>query len=215
MNKQTRKIVLAVQFLLVFLTACQAERIMNSNRTAKANPIDRILEEMDWGTIAFNTPETMSLEETRQIQLVLGPAQTRDQLERMIRAAGKVQSEEIKISDEMEANLSGSDFEITKVTPEKQAISRQEVTEWKWDVKAVQSGNHRLHLTLNVILQIEGDKVPRAIRTFSKEINVHVTWSQSISRFVSNHWEWLGATLVIPLATWLWSRRRKNSTRNE
>jgi hypothetical protein len=116
--------------------------------------IDRILEKLEFGNIAFNLPKTMNLRDTAVIQLVLGLETSMDELKRMIEAAGEKEGARIRVSDRMEARLSGPNFAITAITPEIQAVSRSEITEWKWEVKPSSDGYHYLHLTLSALLLI-------------------------------------------------------------
>jgi hypothetical protein len=109
----------------------------------------------------------------------------------------------------MEARLTGPNFEITAITPEQQALSGANITQWTWEVKPTSEGTHRLHLTLTAIIQVEGDPTSRAIRTFDKEIIVEVTLAQKVGDFVNNNWEWLWATIVVPIAGWVYKKRKK------
>ncbi len=51
--------------------------------------------------------------------------------------------------------------------------------------------------------------MPRKIRTFTKTIRVRVTLGRRLAGFVGDNWQWLWGTLLVPLAGWLWARRRK------
>ena len=51
--------------------------------------IDRILEKLEFGNIAFNAPKTMNLRDTAVIQVVLGLEIPIDELKRMIEAVGE------------------------------------------------------------------------------------------------------------------------------
>jgi hypothetical protein len=95
-----------------------------------------------------------------------------------------------------------SNFAITAVTPEIQAISGHETTEWKWDIKPVSEGKQYLHLTLSAFI----GSTPRTIRTFDKIIEVEVTWRQKIFQFVENNWQWLGTVILAPFAVRLWKK---------
>ena len=170
--------------------------------------IDRILETMEWGNIAFNAPATMKLEDTARIQLLLGLKNSIEQLSQMVEAEGAKEGARVKVSNYMEARLSGSGFQITAITPEVQAITSSDVTEWKWEVEAVRPRSQHLHLTLSAIFNVEGTSATRTIRTFDKTIEVTVTWPQRISSFLANNWQWLWATLLVPVAGWLWKRRK-------
>lgn len=176
--------------------------------------IDTQLERLNKANIVFNTPESMSVGDTRAIQLLLG-LNSVPELEQMIQEAGRIEhATNVRISNQMEAKLSGEGFSITEITPAVCAISMKEVNEWKWNIKAEKPGKHRLNLALNVILFVEGNQRPRTIKTFEKDIEVtvvEVPWSltASIIDFIKSEWKWLWAVLVVPLAGWIWKRLRK------
>jgi len=78
--------------------------------------IDRILKSLDLGNIAFNTPESMNLSDAKKVELLLSTTLSNEALKNAVahqNVEGKIQVEEIKISDEMEANLTGDGFQIT------------------------------------------------------------------------------------------------------
>lgn len=170
--------------------------------------LDDILENMEFGSIAFNAPTTINIQDSRQIHLILSLAETAEDLKRAITEEGEKIGATIKVSDRMEARLSGYMFQITAITPEIQAVSKRQKTEWKWEIKPKEKGRHSLHLTLTAHLEIDGHNTPRAIRTFSKIIEVKVTASQRIGLFLRNNWQWLWAAILVPVAGWLWKRRK-------
>ncbi|MGH9343345.1 MAG: hypothetical protein ACRD19_06250 [Terriglobia bacterium] len=175
--------------------------------------IDRALQSLTKGHIVFNAPDAMTLESTPEIRLLLSPKESiqslQQSLQQQIQGQQNVEGATIGIAPEMEARLTGENFAITAVTPETQAVSGQEETEWRWDVKPQKAGTAELHLTLSAILQINGSSMPRSIQTFDKRILVQVTWDQRISGFVSGHWDWLWTVVIIPIGAWIWNKKRK------
>ena len=116
----------------------------------------------------------MNLHDTAVIQVLLGLEKSIDDLKLMIAPAGEKEGASIQVSDRKEARLSGPNFAINAITPEIQAVSRSDITEWKWEVKPGSDGHHYLHLTLSALLSVDGASTPRAIRTFGKVIEVEV-----------------------------------------
>jgi hypothetical protein len=176
---------------------------------APPDAVDQILEKLTFGNVAFNAPKTMNLRETAVIQLMLGLETPIDDLKQMIEAAGEKEGARIQVSDRMEARLSGPNFAITAITPEVQAVSRNNITEWKWEVKPASNGRQNLHLTLSALLNVDGESTPRVIRTFDQVIQVEVRWSQRVGVFFENNWQWLWAAILVPIAGWLWRRKKK------
>jgi hypothetical protein len=131
-----------------------------------------------------------------------------EELKQMIEAAGEKEGAQIRVSDRMEARLSGPNLAITAITPEIQAVSRIDFTEWKWEVKPTGHGRHNLHLTVSALLDVDGASTPRVIRTFDKVLEVGVAWDQRVGSFVEENWQWLWAAILVPLAGWLWKRKQ-------
>jgi len=174
--------------------------------------VDKLLNEMEFGAIAFNAPTNINIDDSPQIQLLLSLASTVEALKQSIAEEGERVGATIKVSDRMEARLSGYMFQITAITPEVQAITKSQETEWKWEMHPKKEGKHKLHLTLTALLEIDGRNTPRTIRTFDKVIEVNVTATQKISLFFKNNWQWLWAAILLPVAGWLWKRRKKQLT---
>lgn len=212
-------VLISVSFLFYWTTAMSSreQALMSSREQALPPPppppeslgdVDRLLEGMEFGSIAFNAPTAINIKDSRQIQFLLSLAETAEDLKKAITEEGEKIGATIKVSDRMEARLSGYMFQITAITPEIQAVSKRQRTEWKWEIKPKEEGRHSLHLTLTALLGIDGRNTPRAIRTFSKSIEVEVTASQRLGIFFSNNWQWLWAAILVPVAGWLWKRRK-------
>ncbi|VFM98711.1 MAG: hypothetical protein BECKG1743D_GA0114223_105421 [Candidatus Kentron sp. G] len=131
-----------------------------------------------------------------------------EKLKQMIKAKGEKEASRIRISHRMEARLSSTDFSITAITPEIQAISRNNVTEWKWKIKPNSIGKSYLHLTLSVLLDLDNAPTPRTIRTFDKVIEVDVLWYQQVSSFLGKYLDWVWFAIFIPIIGWVWNRKK-------
>lgn len=166
--------------------------------------VDHFLASMDWANIAFNSPPKLNLHETAQIQLLLSLKKTIDELREEIAAVGEREGAKVKVSNRMEARLSGPDFQITAITGEEQAVGSTDTVEWKWEIKPTASGRHNLHLTLTALFSVDGAATRRAVRTFDKTIEVEVTVGQWASDFFEKNWQWLWAAILLPIAGWLW-----------
>jgi hypothetical protein len=109
----------------------------------------------------------------------------------------------------MEARLTGVGFRIEAVTPEVQAVTRRQNTEWRWEVEPTGTGTRRLHLTLSALIDVEGTESPRTVRTFSQTLEVRVTLLRRLSGFVGENWQWLWTALLIPVGGWMLRKRRQ------
>lgn len=179
--------------------------------------IDSLLARLEFGNIVFNMPPAMVLNKVESISLLLSKKHTVQELQEKIReeaVAGDIEDSRIKVHDKMQAIITGDGFQITAVTADTLPISQQEVTEWKWDVRPLRSGKLRLHVVLNAVVDLDDGTGPHPfpIRTFNKEYVVDVPWrDRSFFSFISNNWQWLWTTLIIPVAAWVWSRKRKKN----
>jgi hypothetical protein len=169
--------------------------------------IDKILEQMRNGNIAFNTPQRMGIQDSATIQLKLGLNTEISDLKRLIKSEGLKEGFDIRVADRMEARLTGQNFTITAITPEVQAISGNEITSWSWEVKPRSKGKQYLHLTLTALIGVNGNSTPRTIRTFDKAIDVEITQAQQLESFIGENWQWLWATLLVPIAGWIWKSK--------
>ena len=180
-----------------------------SERRSTLGAIDRELARLELANIAFNAPRSLHLGAPTDIQLLLSPKQTRAQLQDRLTAVGDRVGARIRITNTMEARLTGSGFEIEAITPELQAVGREGVTEWRWEIAATKTGTRRLHLTLSALIDIDGASVPRTIRVFDQTLTIHVTWLDRLSGFFGDNWQWLWSAIAVPLFLWLWATRRR------
>jgi hypothetical protein len=174
--------------------------------------VDGILKLLPVGSIAFNAPATLGLGDRTTISLLLSAREPLRDLVRRVTEVGDRVGARIRIADRMEAHLSGLGFKVQAVTPELQAVSGEDVTEWKWDIEATETGRQRLHLTLTAIIDVHGSQSPRTVRTFDKVLEIRVSLSRRLSNFVEGNWQWLWTAILIPLsALALRSRARRTS----
>lgn len=176
--------------------------------------VDQIVNDLEWGNIAFNTPQKVRLEEPTIIELVLSTTQSIEELQSSLEYQEKFESAEIRISNRMEANLSGTGFKIEALIPQEQAISRSQTTRWKWEITPTQDGSQNLSLTLSAIINVSGRDAPFVIQTFNKKIEVEVSVGQHVLTFVAGNWQWLWASILVPTAPFLWKWYRKKQGSN-
>jgi hypothetical protein len=177
--------------------------------------IDEISESLPTGNIAFNKPESMQLDKTTELQLVLSPTKPAEELSGLIEGEGPVQTRSLKVSDYMEATLYGENFTVTNPTQRK-LVSKSGVTEWRWDVTPTKAGKQKLHLILNAIVNYADGEKPLEIRSFHEAIEVNVTIGQRLTMIASaigSNMGWLWPGLFIPAGLWLWNLRKKKNTK--
>lgn len=218
--KRLLTMLMVTAICMALLAACGRSEQASAPAPAPAKPpsspldsVDRILASLDWANMAFNSPQRINLNETAQIQLLLSFRKPMDELREAISAAGEREGARVRISNRMEARLSGPNFQITAITTEEQAVGSIDTVEWKWEIKPTASGRHSVHLTLTALFSVDGAATRRAVRTFDKTIQVEVTTAQWASEFLGKNWQWLWAAIFLPIAGWLWKRwKGKNGT---
>jgi hypothetical protein len=111
----------------------------------------------------------------------------------------------------MEAKVTGLGFNIEPITPERQAVSRTQETEWRWQIEPTKSDTLELNLTLSAQIKVDGESSARTIRTFEKKILVNVPFTQRVATAMNNNVELLTTVVLIPVAggTWRYVRKRK------
>jgi hypothetical protein len=168
--------------------------------------VDRLLDEMQSANIAFNTPGSLGYGRTVSIELKLSANKTPDQLSEMIQEPGEKQTDTVKISNEMDARLTGEQFQITAVRAERQAVSATGVTQWTWDITPKQLGQQRLHLTLDAIVKVGDHETTYTVQTFDKTISVNVVWPDTALSFLGKYWQWVCTAVVFPVIAWIAKR---------
>ena len=161
---------------------------------------------MQSANIAFNTPGSLGYGRTVSIELKLSANKTPDQLSDMIQEPGEKQTDTVKISNEMDARLTGEQFQITAVRAERQAVSAAGVTQWTWDITPKQLGQQRLHLTLDAIVKIGDHETTYTVQTFDKTIAVNVVWPDTVFSFLGKYWQWVCTAVVFPVIAWMAKR---------
>ncbi len=179
--------------------------------------IDAILKQSIGASIAYNKPETMKLDETTTIQLLLNPSVSPEALGTQVTASGQVTTASIQITPRMKALLISDDRNAFAIQPlhdnPEQLVSGTETTQWTWRVTARKSGTQRLTLTLYRLVQYQGEDYWREIESYQANIDVQVTLAQRLS---SLDWKWIAGILVTALlipAFWRWMDYRKKNAR--
>ncbi len=207
-------ILVLFSFLMISSFFMAPTHNVNNNAKPPTNNIDKLLNEMEFGAIAFNAPHSININDSSQIHLLLSLAETVDKLKKTIAEEGEKIGATIRVADRMEARLTGYMFQITAITPEQQAVSKSYDTEWRWEIHPKKEGQHSLHLTITALLEVDGHSTPRAIRTFDREIEVTVTIPQKFTGFFKNNWQWLWAAILLPVFGWLWKRKKTANKAN-
>ena len=175
--------------------------------------VDQSVSQLDWGSIAFNAPASMRYAQPQTVELLLSPSLSVADLQAQLQQKMGAESVRVQISNRMEAQLTGSGFAIEAQEPDLQAVTSQKSTRWIWKVTPTGHGPQTLHLTLSAHIDVAGRDAPLVVRTFDRDIQVNITIPQRVSGFIQKNWQWLWAAIVVPIAGYLWKRRRKSPRR--
>jgi len=173
--------------------------------------VDRLLQQSMIGSLAYNAPNEMKLDETLPIELVISPSLSVDELKKQVNAPGTVvTSSDVKITDQMEAKIFSPDpnaFTIQALQEPRQLISELETTKWTWYVTANKSGKQKLSVVVYRVVEYQGEKLSRVVKEYESDIDVKVTpQSQSASLWAIG----LGILLLGGIiAAWFWYGNRK------
>ena len=175
--------------------------------------VDEQLANAPTGNLAYNRPSSMQMEQTVELQLLLSPVASKQELQQSIKEPGQVVSATINITPRMKAELFGLDPGAFTITPRhassEQLLSIIEPTEWLWKVTANKEGTQKLNLTVYRLVEFEGKEYWRVLREYEDVIQIDVTLGQRLAKF---DWYWLAGIVLTGLALpafFLWLQRRR------
>jgi len=178
--------------------------------------IDEALQEALTGSIAYNAPQAMKLNEIATIELLLNPTLEPGVLATQITQAGEVVTASVEITPRMKAVLLQQSQDAFFIQPlhdnAEQLISTTETTKWSWDVTAKMGGVHRLTLVVYRLITVDGNDNWRIVESYRSDIDVEVSMVQ---RFLMLDWKWIAGILVTALfipAFWRWIDQRRSPT---
>jgi len=178
--------------------------------------IDEALKAALTGSIAYNAPQAMKLNEIATIELLLNPMLEPGVLATQITQPGEVVTASVEITPRMKAVLLPQSQEAFFIQPmhdnAEQLISTTETTKWSWDVTAKMGGVHRLTLVVYRLITVDGSDNWRVVESYRSDIDVEVSMMQ---RFLMLDWKWIAGILITALfipAFWRWmDQHRKPS----
>jgi len=216
---------------IVILTACApgATEVPPTEQVSPEAPsldeqmaqIDSVLRQTLSASIAYNKPESMNLDQTVTIELLLNPSLSPEALSTQVTETGQVASTSIQITPRMKALLVANDSTTFVIQPihdnPEQLVSSTDTTRWAWLVTAKEGGTQRLTLVIYRLVKYEGQDYWREVEAYKADIDVKVTFIQRMQAF---DWKWI-AGIVITLmgipALWRYidSRNMKRKKRSK
>lgn len=189
------------------------ERAIKENKPiVKKNTVnkDEVAKQLFTASMAFTAPDNANIKETVKAQLLINPTADLDALEKQLSVKGNKSSQRIKVSKIIIANISAPNFEVDNVTPEEQAITQDDTTEWLWNLTPKSTGLHTVDLSVTAVVKVDNDSTTHHIRTFTKSVKIEITPKQVMSNWFDKYWQWSFTTLILPLVLWYYKKKKKD-----
>jgi len=162
---------------------------------------------------AHNAPDELRLGESAHVHLVVSEDGHDAELRATVKGSsdlriGTIHVADVKVTPNLRAELTGGDFEIDRIAGKEVQYYHPDLrNHWEWVVKPEQIGNLELRLVLYA--EILGDERGHMLKSYALPMRVHVTAGDRISSFLQSNWQWLWSALLVPVAGFLWARRRR------
>jgi hypothetical protein len=174
--------------------------------------LDRQLELLKDASVAFNAPQYVTLAKSISIEAKIHPTLPAKELVATVDGAGQVESGSLKVSDRMAATLTGgSAFDISGCSPTEQPVPDRESTSWCWVITPKIGGRQVLVLSFDAVLELAGKDNKRSVKTFTRHINVDVSWPQTwnewleLAKKTGENLSYLWAGLLVPVGATVWA----------
>jgi hypothetical protein len=118
----------------------------------------------------------------------------------------------VSVSDIMTVKVLGVDFEIVPLDEEEQGVTDDGYTQWEFDVTPQKSGSLDLFVKAGIIYSLPQLGVARkSFPVYERKIDVHVDPLERLAYFVTDRWEFIISTFLIPALSWGYSRIRRRA----
>jgi pSer/pThr/pTyr-binding forkhead associated (FHA) protein len=150
------------------------------------------------GRLLFNPPDRMGLGQTERVEVRLARALTLDaELLEHLRGHGEPHLEEILTAPLMAVTLKGDGFRITAYSDEEQIVTREGITTWEFDIRALKRGQQRLVICISLRIPLERPPFEhKSIPVREATIDVQVGVPALIGHFVAANWQWFIGTAI-------------------
>jgi hypothetical protein len=165
----------------------------------------------------------MTLEESAMVKLLFSTEFKKEKFEKLLKDKFKIEADEkldikeVKYTNVLSAYLHGSGFEVKQIfKSSKRLIDPDKVEKWEWNIKAIEKGVHKINVELYTYFYIKGSEKPYCLKTYEKQIEIKVTTSQKIWKFIKGNWQWSFTAIIIPVFIWgvrrfmRWRRGKKD-----
>ncbi len=173
------------------------------------------------GKVVYRAPSPMRVNDVQRVTVRVAGAVVPPDLTSGLPGTGSVTADPAKVGPSLTADLSGPDFQITRVGGDdgRRELPEGGFAEWAWDVRPQKSGDLRLDFVLYVAKDTGG--VPIHYRTYAHEVEVDVNFPFSFGKFVKDYGALTGLTVPVvagavwTLLRWLRKKREKEESPEE
>lgn len=176
-----------------------------------ATKTDAILEQLESASMVFTVPDHANIKDTITVQLLIDPSKSLDEITEIVTVNGVRTTKRVHVSKIIEANLTAPNFKIDAVTPEQQAITSTQPTEWLWKLTPQSAGAHEVSLSVIAIVDVGDKSAMHHIKTYEQNVVIEIKTTQLIADWFKKYWQWLFSTLIIPLVIWFYKNKFKKS----
>lgn len=164
------------------------------------------------GLIAFHPPTTMELEQRYRIQVKISKDLQADLVKQLSITNGIQDS--ILVGEIMIVRLQGDNFKITPLDEEEQGVLDVGYTQWEFDVMPLSSGNQKLFVRAGIVYHVPNlGPTKKFFPVYEKEINIEISYGKRITAFMTQRWEFIVSSFVIPGMMWAYTQVRKRRRR--
>ncbi|KCZ58903.1 hypothetical protein [Hyphomonas chukchiensis] len=132
---------------------------------------EAFMESLQTVPVAHETPRTAEYKRAFDVTLALDATGDDTAVDALPNRGGNIVTGEAKVSERVEARLSGANFEIVEMSPGIQKLSPLTENVWRWSVMPLSAGDHDLVFEIYAIDQ--DSVVP--LRTFRDTVTVQVS----------------------------------------
>jgi len=173
---------------------------------------DDIMSQLEPANMVFTVdPKRSNISEQISVTMLIDFTKSIDELKKLTKESEITSSARIEVSKVVIARVIAPDFNVVAITPEEQPVSHTSVTEWQWELIPLKTGKHEIHVSVNAEVNVDGASKVRNIETFSETIVIEITPWQVIRGWLSQYWQWLFTTLILPLGLWAWKKFKSRS----
>lgn len=154
--------------------------------------------------VAYRAPSPMRVNDVQRVTVRVAGELGPPDLTSGLPGTGRVSVNQAQVGTDLTADLSGPDFQISRVGGDdgRRELPEGGYAEWAWDVRPQKSGN--LHLDFVLYVAKDSGGVPIHYRTYAHEVDVEVNFSYTVGKFVKDYGAITGLSVPV-LAGALWT----------